>query len=31
MEKHAADGKGVDHIMDWFPAILHIYGQALEM
>ena len=31
MEQHAANGRGVDHIMDWFPAIMDIYGRALEM
>ena len=31
MEKHAADGKGVDHIKDWFPTIIDIYEEALEM
>jgi hypothetical protein len=31
MEKHAADGSGVDHIGDWFPTILGIYQQALTM
>ena len=29
MVKHAADGKGVDHIDDWFPAIICIYTEAL--
>lgn len=31
MEKHAADGSGVDHITDWFPTIMGIYEQALAM
>lgn len=31
MDKHAADGKGVDHITDWFPTIMDIYMQALSM
>jgi hypothetical protein len=28
MVKHAADGKGVDHIEDWFPTIIDIYMRA---
>jgi hypothetical protein len=31
MAKHAADGKGVDHITDWFPTVIGIYMQALAM
>jgi hypothetical protein len=29
MGKHAADGKGVDHLGDWFPAAVGIYLDAL--
>ncbi len=29
MDKHAADGKGVDHLGDWFPAAVQIYTAAL--
>lgn len=29
MEKHAMDGKGIDHALDWFPVIIGIYQEAL--
>jgi hypothetical protein len=29
MAKHSADGKGLDHVFDWLPVVLGIYGQAL--
>lgn len=29
MEKHSADGKGLDHVFDWLPVVVGIYGQAL--
>ncbi len=29
MEKHAADGRGVDHAFDWLPVVVDIYVQAL--
>jgi len=29
MEKHSADGKGVDHVFDWLPVVLGIYVQAI--
>jgi hypothetical protein len=29
MDKHAADGRGVDHLGDWFPAAVQIYTDAL--
>jgi len=29
LEKHAANGKGVDHIEDWFPTVIDIYMEAL--
>jgi hypothetical protein len=29
-ERHAADGKGVDHVTDWFPVLIGIYLEALE-
>jgi hypothetical protein len=29
MEKHSADGRGLDHVFDWLPVVLGIYGQAL--
>ncbi len=29
MEKHAADGRGVDHAFDWLPVVVDIYFQAL--
>lgn len=28
MARHAADGKGIDHIVDWFPVIVGIYAEA---
>jgi hypothetical protein len=30
MEMHAADGTGVDHVIDWFPVIIGIYVDALS-
>jgi hypothetical protein len=30
MEMHAADGTGVDHVIDWFPVIFDIYLDALN-
>lgn len=29
MEKHATDGRGIDHALDWFPVIVGIYEEAL--
>jgi hypothetical protein len=29
-ERHGADGRGIDHLFDWFPTLLDIYGRALE-
>jgi len=29
MDKHGADGKGVDHLGDWFPKAFLIYMDAL--
>jgi hypothetical protein len=29
MDKHSADGKGLDHVFDWLPVVLSIYGEAL--
>jgi hypothetical protein len=29
VEKDAADGKGLDHVSDWFPVIIGIYFEAL--
>jgi hypothetical protein len=29
MEKHAADGRGVDHAFDWLPVVVDLYVQAL--
>lgn len=31
MAKHSRDGKGIDHAFDWFPRIMEIYAQALEI
>ena len=28
-ERHAANGKGVDHVSDWFPVLTDIYFDAL--
>ena len=28
-ERHASDGKGVDHVTDWFPVLIGIYFEAL--
>ena len=28
-ERHSADGRGVDHITDWFPVLIGIYFEAL--
>jgi hypothetical protein len=28
-ERQAADGKGVDHVSDWFPVLAGIYFEAL--
>lgn len=28
-DKHAANGKGLDHVTDWFPVLLGIYLEAL--
>jgi hypothetical protein len=30
MEKHGADGHGIDHFSDWVPKLIAIYFQALE-
>ena len=30
MEKHGADGQGIDHFGDWIPILLDIYAQALQ-
>jgi hypothetical protein len=30
MDKHAADGRGIDHALDWFPTIFAIYQEALS-
>jgi hypothetical protein len=30
MEIHAADGTGVDHVIDWFPVLIGIYLDALS-
>ena len=29
MDKHSADGKGLDHVFDWLPVVLSIYQEAL--
>ena len=29
MDRHAADGKGIDHAFDWLPVVVAIYQQAL--
>jgi hypothetical protein len=29
VEKHAADGKGLDHVSNWFPVLIAIYFEAL--
>jgi len=29
MDMHAADGKGIDHAIDWLPVVVAIYQQAL--
>jgi hypothetical protein len=29
MDKHGADGRGVDHLGDWFPTAVEIYTEAL--
>ncbi len=29
MKMHAADGTGVDHVIDWFPVLVDIYLEAL--
>ena len=28
-ERNAGDGRGVDHVFDWFPVLLGIYFEAL--
>jgi hypothetical protein len=28
-DRHAADGKGLDHVTDWFPVLIGIYFEAL--
>lgn len=28
-ERHSANGKGVDHVSDWFPVFVGIYFEAL--
>jgi hypothetical protein len=30
MEMHAADGTGIDHVIDWFPVLIGIYLDALS-
>lgn len=30
MDKHGADGKGIDHAFDWLPVVVGIYQQALQ-
>lgn len=29
MDKHSADGRGIDHAFDWIPVIASIYAEAL--
>jgi hypothetical protein len=29
MDKHGADGKGIDHAFDWIPVVLDVYAEAL--
>ncbi len=29
-DRHGADGQGIDYFMDWLPALLDIYVQALQ-
>jgi hypothetical protein len=31
MERHAQNGKGIDHAFDWFPTIFAIYEEALTI
>ncbi len=31
MEMHAADGQGIDHVIDWFPVLAQIYVDALNL
>ena len=29
-DRHGADGQGIDYFLDWLPALLDIYVQALQ-
>jgi hypothetical protein len=29
-DRHGADGQGIDYFIDWLPALLDIYVQALQ-